>query len=321
MKKPIPHPEDEQTHNGTSAYQQFIRQKRFSGSKSHKRLGLVVTLCCLVLSAAIVAVLFLHEKPEQDAYIYNVSVCGISLQGLTTKEATALLDTHAKELLPTDPIVVKILDTTLTLTNEDTHAHLNTAAMATAAYLHGRDSQSDGAQPITLDPNDFVELEPNLVRAILIEAVQPYNGRPVETTITVTGERPDLTKEPQENEPMQVMTIQLGTPKYLCDPDTIFRSILDAHKRRQFEIVGQVKLIEPEKLSAASIFYKYCVYPINATIDPDTFVISKSVYGFGFDINTLQKELDAAQWGDTIEIALSRIKPSITTEMLQASPF
>ena len=75
-------------------------------------------------------------------------------------------------------------------------------------------------------------------------------------------------------------------------------------------------LIKPEPVSAASIFQQHCVYPSNATLDPETHIVSESVYGYGFNITQLQLELNKAEYGDIITVPLSRIKPNITTDML-----
>ena len=299
-----------------SAYQQYIKRKKFSGSNTGKFLTVGITVVCLALIAAVFSVIYFHQEAVPDIQIKNVAVNGISLQGLTTDEAIKLLSQHAEELLPKDDIIVRILDSTLILTNEDTKAQLDLSAMATAAYLHGRDGITDGTALLELSPYDFVKVEASVIRPLLIDFVQPFNGRPVETTVTVSGERPDLTQEPTENEPNQILTITVGTPKYLCDPETIFRTILQAHKTRQLEIIGETWLIEPENVSAGTIFYRHCVYAKNASLDPDTHIVTESVDGYGFNINQLQKELNAAQPGDIITVPLSRIKPSITTDEL-----
>ena len=304
------------TQESESSYQQYIKRKNFSGSKKGKFFSVAITLICLALIAAVICVVFLRQEEQPDITIKNVSVMGISLQGLTTEEAVKILDQHATKMLPTDEILVKLLDNTLTLTNEDTGAQLDTTAMATAAYLHGRDHKSDGTEPLVLSPYDFVKLDASKIRPLLIDFVQPFNGRPEETTVTVSGERPDLRVEPEENEAGQVLTITIGSPKYLCDPETLFRTIQKAHKNRQLEIVGETMLIMPDPVSAVSIFRQYCVYPTNATLDPDTHIVSESVYGYGFNISQLQLELNKAEYGDIITVPLSRIKPSITTDML-----
>lgn len=298
-----------------TAYQQYIKRKKFSRSSQGKFLTIAAIVVFIALCFAAFSITFGGQE-ESGKLIKNVAIGGISLQGLTTDEAITLLSQHADELLPKDDIVVRILDSTLILTNEDTKAQLDLSAIATAAYLHGRDDLSDGTQLLTLSPYDFVKVEASEIRPLLIDFVQPFNGRPVETTVTVTGERPDLTKEPTENEPSQILTITVGSPKYLCDPETIFRTILQAHKTRQLEIIGETWLIEPEPLSAKTIFYQHCVNAKNATIDPDSNVVTESVYGYGFNIQKLQDELDLAQPGDIINIPLSRIKPSITTDAL-----
>lgn len=304
-----------------SSYQRYIKSRKKSNSKIGIFLTITAIAICLGLVAVISITMFNRQENQPDATIKNVTVDDICLKGLTTQEAVVLLNKHAEELLPQDEILIKLLDEILVLTNADTKAQLDTSAMATAAYLHGRNNKSTGEEPLNLDPYDFVKLDASSVRPILKNFVQAFNGRPTETTISISGERPDLTTEPLDGEPNQVLTITIGTPKYLCDPESLFRTILSAHKTRKLKIEGEVLLIEPKKVTAVGIFSEYCVNAVNASIDPDTHIVTKSVYGYGFDTWQLQQKLNAAQWGEVIIIPLSRIKPSVTTDELNNNPF
>lgn len=303
-----------------SSYQQYIRGKYKGNSSPKKLITLAFIGSALVVILLVCAALFYYNGWLQDTRINNVSVGSISLKGLTTEEATSVLDAHKDELLPKKDIIIRILEKTLVLTNKDTKAQLDVAAIANAAYLHGRNN-TDGDVLLVLDPQDFVNLDASSIRPLLKAFVQPFDGIPVETSVTVQGERPDLTKPPVDGEPNQILTITMGSPKYLCDPEGLFKSILNAHKNRHYEITGETLFVEPAKISAYSIFAKYCVSPINASLDQETFIITEGVYGYGFDKTVVQNFLDTAQWGESITLTLERIKPSITSDDINADLF
>ena len=302
-----------------NAYQQYIKGK-YKGNKESKKIGTIVFIACAVAVVLVAcSVLFYYTYWLNNTQINNVSIGGISLKGLNVKEATELLNQHKDELLPTNDIVVKIKDEVFTLTVETSNAQLDTGAIADAAYLHGRDGV-DGEALLELDPQDFVAVDSASIRAWLKERIQDYNGIPVETAIEITGERPDLTKKPAKNESNQVLTITIGTPKYYCAPEPLFQSILSAYANRTYEIVADVILIEPAVITAEGLAANsdYYVKPVDATIDMETFVITECIYGYGFDIPSLQTQLDAAQWGDTITVKLSRINPKVTSDTINA---
>lgn len=303
-----------------SSYQQYIRHKRSAAKWAKFSISFVVTVIIITAVSLSLAILLRQNAASEAPRIYNVSICGLSLQGLTVDEATALLKQHKNELLPKDEIVVNVHDSTLVLTNEDTHAALNIDSIINAAYMHGR-NEPNGNEPLVLDPHDFVEVNSAAIRELFKEFIQPFNGRPTETAIEIVGERPDITLPPQEDEPSQVLTITIGAPKYGCDAETIYRSILTAHRNRNFVINGEYRLFEPEEVTAIEIFRQYCISPVNAKIDPETSIISKEIDGYGFDIASVQKRLNEAQPGDVLQVGLSRIKPSITTEILMDTLF
>ena len=302
-----------------SSYQQYIKGKQGNSSPA-KLITFAFIISALAVILIICAGLFYYNGWLQDTKINNVSIGGISLKGLTTEEAISLLDTHKDNLLPKKDIIIRIQEDTLVLTNEQTKAQMDIAAIANAAYLHGRNN-TDGDIPLALDPQDFVKLDASSIRPILKAFVQPFNGVPVETSVTVQGDRPDLTNPPVDGEPNQVLTITMGSPKYLCDPDGLFKSVLNAHKSRLYEISGETRLVEPAVVYASSIFSQYCVSPKNAFLDPETFIITEGVYGYGFDMNTVKNFLETAQWGDSRTFALERIKPSITSDDINADLF
>ena len=302
-----------------SSYQQYVKGKYKDKKESKKSAVIAFTISAILVVVIACSILFYYNFQVLGKQIHNVSIGGISLQGLNVEDATDLLNQHKDALLPTNDIIVKILDETFTLSIDQSNAQLDTAAIANAAYVYSRDG-ADGNVPLVLDPQDFVAVDSASVRAWLKENIQDYNGKPTETTIEVSGNRPDLTKKPVKNEPNQTLTITLGTPKHYCSPEPLFQSILDAYKNRTYEIVADVILVEPAVITAAGLSNNtdYYVKPVDATLDPETFVITECVYGYGFDVESLQKKLDAAQWGDTITVTLGRITPQVTSDTINA---
>lgn len=297
-------------------YQEYFYRKKRLNTKAVVLTVLTVISCVLALVLLLQAISFYRDTWLQTGKIHNVKVGYVSLEGLTVDEATTLLSQHKDALLPKDDIIVKILDKVLVLTYMDMKAELNVASIANTAYLHGRNDNMDGSEPVSLDPLDFVNVDAASVRAILKAFVQPFNGKAIETTAVISGERPDLSAEPAPGESNQILTITVGSAKYLCDPETIFQTLKTAHRTRNFIIEGETKRIEPEPPNAAKLFFEFCIAPVNATIDPETSIISESAVGYGFNIAEVQKRLDQAAEGETITIPLMRLKPSITTDML-----
>ncbi len=301
-----------------SQYQQYVKSK-YKGNLQSKMLALTAVIVSIIAIILIVfSVHFYFNLQTRDSQINNVTIGDISLQGLTVEEATALLNAHKDTLTPKNDILVKIADEIFVLSMADSKAYLNISAIVDAAYVYGRDSK-DGETLLQLDPQDFMVMDSASVRSWLKKNIQNYNGIPEETTVTVTGERPDLTQKPVSGEPNQILSIKMGTPKKYCPPEPLFKRILNAYINRTYEIIAEIEVIEPETVTAQSIFNKYCVRPVNATLNPETLVITESIDGYGFDIQAVQALLEAAAWGEELPpIPLSRITPKITSDSLNA---
>lgn len=313
-KKKIKYDPDANEH--ASDYEAYYYRRAYGNTRTILFATAIILSSILALVLLLLAGSFYADRWLQAGKIHNVRIGHISLEGLTVDEATALLSQHKNELLPKDDIIVKVLDETLILTYTDTKAELNVASIANTAYLHGRNDNMDGDEPVSLDPLDFVNVDAASIRALLKAFVQPFNGKAVETSATISGERPDLNAEPVPGEANQILTITVGSPTYLCDPETIFQTLKTAHRMRNFIIEGQTKLVEPEPPSASAIFREFCLAPVNATIDPETSLVTESAVGYGFNISEVQKLLDEAAAGEIITIPLMRLEPSVTTDAL-----
>ena len=308
-------PQADHGNRKSPSHRHHKKRRKMRSSESAVIIFLIVAVILVLGSVAYNAISSELDR-QQTRTIGNVSIGNISLYGLTIEDATTLLNKHKETLLPKDEITVKILDNIITLTSKDIKAQLDVTTLVSDAYLHGRGNNGSSAQKLTLDPKDYVKMDASSIRSLLEPYVKSLNGIPVESEVSISGERPVLTVEPYQGEPSQILTIKLGTPKYLCYTEAVIASVLSAYKNRRFEIVAEYTLIEPKLVTAEGIFDAYCVRPINATVDPETLIFSKAVYGYGFDINDVQSKLDAAQWGDTIIIHLSRITPAVTDDML-----
>ncbi|MBE6943642.1 MAG: hypothetical protein E7453_05210 [Ruminococcaceae bacterium] len=300
----------------TPEYQQYLKAQAVSRNKRILKYILILICCALAVGLMFYTYAIYSDNWLQTGYINNVSIGRVSLQGLSVEEAIALLQQHERELLPKNDLIVKIADQILVLTYQDTKATLDVSAIANTAYLHGRNNGRDGNDLYVLDPLDFVNVDAGTVRALLKAFVQPFNGRPQQTTAELIGERPDLTQEPTPGEANQILVVTLGTSKYLSDPETIFQTLKTAHRTRSFVIEGETKLVQPDPPSAALLFHEYCISAVNASIDPETSIVTESSVGYGFQIGEVQKLLDEAEEGETITIPLMRLQPSITTDML-----
>ena len=117
----------------------------------------------------------------------------------------------------------------------------------------------------------------------------------------------------------QVLTITMGTPDYRLDYNRLYELVLDAYSLNEMEITYSAPTqTEPERPVAQELFDRYCVLPENARLDEHLNVVPE-VFGYGFDVAALQKRLDNAAYGETIQLTLNFLEPEITSADLEDS--
>lgn len=296
-----------------------------------KRRILIISICAavlVVLIGLIIGMIVLAGGPEDDGRILsNVYAGNVNLSGMTLEEAKSALHLATDNTFTQTDMVVKLPDTSIVLTPEETKAALDVDAVAEAAYNYGRTgSKSDlkkakeeaknSTYTIPLLP--YLTLDLDQIRDTIETFCSSYSSQMKEPEITLEGERPVYDPErPDAKVEHQTLTIVMGTPDYTLDAGDVYDHVLDAYSLNQLTLQYEAPtLTEPTKPDANAIFLAHCVSPENAFVDPETFDVIPEVYGYGFDVDALQKRIDEAYYGDTIEITLEFLVPQIKAEDL-----
>lgn len=197
----------------------------------------------------------------------------------------------------------------------------------------------------------YMELDTAYIRNTLRTFCNSYSSSITQPTVILRGERPVYKVEipdeevpeedvPSEDDPNedgsteaepekpttstkpvihQVLTITMGTPDYRLDYNRLYELVLDAYSLNEMEIgYTPPSQTEPERPVAQDLFDRYCVLPENARLDEHLNVVPE-VYGYGFDVSALQKRLDNAAYGETIQLTLDFLAPEIVSKDLEDS--
>lgn len=289
-------------------------------------IGAAVLLSLLGLIIGLL--LFSGRSDEDDLILDNVFAAGIELSGMTVEEAVNALHLATDHSITTEPMVVKIYDGTLTLNPEDTKVSLDVEAMAQAAYSYGRSGNHAEDQQIRKNAHKrsyTIPLLPylNLDLAQIRSAVDSYctalDSMYAEPVIALIGNRP-VYGDPSPQH--QSIRITLGTPLRSLDANDLYDQILDAYSMNELLLEYEApEILWPSKVTAEGLFDQYCTSPRDAVLDSTTYEIIPESYGYGFHVNALQKMLDDARPGETVEIPLSFIQPEILADDIGNSLF
>lgn len=242
------------------------------------RKKLLIALVALIGAAAVGLGIFLWAYSRDDGLIFdNVYFMDRNLGGMTQQEAEAAIESRADELY-SQSLTVELQDRSLVLTPENTKARIDSAAVAQAAFDYGRDgnmfqrAKARSAAALsshTLNVTDYLSVDEVYIREAVDQLGADINRPLIQTTVTVTGQKPDMTKyalpvpedeeeddeedeeeqeqqeqQEQEQEPTvigvnpdepyyledgQIMTIEMGISGQELDTESLYTQILAAY--------------------------------------------------------------------------------------------
>lgn len=301
-----------------SAYRSLspARKKSKKRKKTHRTGGIIVTVFTLAaILFFLVAGYFYFQQAEMNGIILeNVYVAGVNVGGLPQKDAITVVEQATQDTYSKNAMVITVLDSKVEIPPEYAGT-LDVRGAVRAAYKFGNTGSQEKRkqeQNIAMTTGYYVDLAPYLgikesaIRETLKEFGKNYNTVLNQTTYEITGK-----------EPNQVLVIQLGTPEYGLNLDTLYEQVMDAYNRNVFAVIGSCGMMNPDPIDLKTIAEKYCKAPVDASFDEKTFEIAEGKDGYGIDLESAEKILQSAKYGAKVEIPFTSLKPEITAESLK----
>lgn len=290
-------------------------------------------LCLIMVAAAVTGIFVLMQNREVDDKILdNVIVGGINIGGMTKEDAINAIALSVEPGLTGQSMIVRLDNDTLELRPELTGIVLDIEDLVDAAFAYGRTGTrleqslaraqaKTKTHTIALLP--YLRLNLSKLRSTVEAFCNNYSVEMIDPVVQVEGIRPNYHIDGDNSGAVhQVLTITMGTPESILDANDLYYAILDGYSLFQMEIKYAVPvLVEPEKPDAQKIFDMYCTSPADAILDPKTFEVTPEVYGYGFNVYELQRQIDRAEYGQTIQLTMDFLLPDITAEALAGNLF
>lgn len=295
---------------------------------------LILGVAAAILLLLIVILLFsLFSGGDEDdgKILSNVYAAGVNIGGLTPEQAKEKLHSATDNTYGVLDMSVSVLDTTITLSPADTGASLDIDAVVDAAYSYGRTGSKTEQQRIrhqaqttshTISILEYLNLDTDYIHDTIAELGAQYSTILTQTTYSIEGERPELVQEEYDTDhTYQTLTIKLGTAEYGLSIDSLYQQIMDAYEINLFKVTAQCTMVAPDELDWELLYKTYCVTPVNASLDVDTYEVIEETYGYGFTMEELNEELSKSGYGDTITLKLKFIEPKILSEFYSQEMF
>ncbi len=329
---------EEKNKTPTAADRKVSRHLTIVKARNKRITLLVVSLCVLLVLVACIFTfvhLFLRAPKDDGKILENVTVGGINIGGMTPEDAKNAIMLSLEPGITSEDMVVRLDNDTLTLSAEETRISLDVDELVEAAYNYGRTGSryqnnlirmqaKKRSYTIALLP--YLTMDLDYIRSSVEDFCAGYNISMVDPTVELNGTRPTYQPPAEDGTgPVvvhQTLTVTMGTPESVLDPQSLYYRVLDAYSLYTMDIFYDPPVVkEPEKPNAQEIFDRYCTYPQDATIDNKTFAVTPEVYGYGFNVEALQRLIDRADYGQEITIALNFLLPDITADALAGDLF
>lgn len=268
---------------------------------------------------------------DDGCILSNVYAAGVDLSGMTVEQATSVLKMSTDSTYAQQDLVIHLPDEDIRLSPADTGVQLDVDAVVADAYNYGRggtaaeqrQARKDAAlTSYTIDLIPYLGLDDSYIRSVMEDLGQRYNTVLTQPTVTVTGERPALEADALDEEAEgQVLIVTMGIPESALDTTALYGMILDSYSENKFEITMDFSILQPEEPDLEAIYAQYCVEPVDAVLDENTYEVVPEVYGYGFDLTAARNLVEQAQPGETVEIPLDYISPDVRAETIQATLF
>ena len=319
----------------TAAPQRHRSKKRWYMTKKEKiTLISLASVTAVLLIAAIILFSTMFAAPADDGKILKgVMAAGVNIGGMTPSEAAAALEKATADTYTKLDMVVTVLDTQITLSPQNTGAHLDIAAVVEDAYNYGRTGsraeqnqakENALANSVIIPITSHLNLNTSYIRSEINKLGSQFSSTLTQPKITLTGTKPQMgVANPDTTQVHQTLSIYVGTAEYGLDTNKLYDQVLEYYNINIFQVVGNCTVVAPDSIEDELLSYyeDLCVEPVDAQMDPITYDVTPEVYGYGFNLDEVKEQIAKAPYGSTVEIPLCYLTPNITEELIAGNLF
>ncbi len=291
--------------------------KKKSAAKVKKGRLAIILISIAVLIAIIGLGIYIYLS---DVLSINRSVevktvmAGVDITGMSYKDAVSAVKKATDETYSQKSMVVILGEERIVLTPEMTNISFD-AEEAVKAACKAKASEGE-----YFNVKPYLNLNETAIKNELQKLIDTVSQAMVPSTYEVSGEVPDLTAE-EEPKAGQTITITVGTPGVDVNLEDLYREVIEAYNKNQFQVEHSTDFSEPTLPNLEEAKATYSIEPVNAEMDKTTFEISAHKYGYTFNEEEILSALENAQYGQVMQFSFNRVRPETTHEDLAGTLF
>ena len=299
---------------------QKARKKK---AEALKRRNTIIAVCvgviCLAIAILVGCILLINS--DQGKIIDNVYIAGVNVGGMTKADAEKAVRKATKGTYGSKKMEVTVLDETVTIP-ADAVKDLDIESAVEDAYKLGHSGNTKKREQVRkqaaskgyyMDLTTYLTIDKKAIMNELNKLGEIYNSTLVKTVYRVDGEKPTI-EQIQKNEGMQTLVIDVGYPEYGLNMDKLYNTVMNGYSNNEFTVEGKCEMIDPTDLDLNAILEEYYIAPVNAEVKEGSEEIIAEKYGYGFDLELVEKKIREAEYGTSVSIEFIRIAPEVRTE-------
>lgn len=354
----VPQPEKPEAPESPKAEKAPKADKTPEQKKKRSRPALYVVGAVVLVLAIAICGLFIMDR---GTILSNIYVAGVDVGDMNREAAVQAVNAATNEVYRQNDLILHLPDGDMYITADDTSVSLNSELAVDAAYKYGRVLGIVKIPGITKVPEERtdIDLEPYFefnsdnVRSILSSKAaevhadlrqsevtleerpieKPAEEEPAEETdedsVEGSEEGDEETEEGEEGEEApaertadKVLRITKGVTARSLDVDALYADILHSYSTVDFTpVTFSYDETAPDPVNLQAIFDENCTLPVDAEYLPESGELVPETLGYGFVVEDVQKQLDEAEEGETIEIVFTDLEPETTLDDLQGYMF
>ena len=281
---------------------------------------LMVSIAAFVVIAVVAGFLIYNHIHNNQRISANLTIMGIDVSDMTRAEAEKAVKNQFNALYKNQEVTLTIEDKSVSIPSDVAGVKLNVSKAVDAAIKYSGTDNTDPNALHALDITKFISYKSRPVMELLDPFRAQFSATLIQTSYVIEGTKPTVWDKVDEKASLEIV-IKKGVPGYHLDMTTLLEGLESCYNTGVNALVLEYVITEPDPLNYEEILKKYCMEPVEAVMDPETFEITGGTYGYGIDVQEVEAALAETPYGETVRVPYHWTAPEDTKEELSALLF